>query len=163
MTSVNRLSANPDQDLPRHFAVLMDLAWRAFRRQLEERVGEHQRRQSAATETQLRPSHMRLLSLTPVAGMRVTDLAARVGMTKQALGEFVASLQRAGLVEVATDERDRRVRLVRPTPAGRRLQRVVESAIADTERHWQARVGEARWATFREVLAEIGDPEADRP
>jgi DNA-binding MarR family transcriptional regulator len=67
----------------------------------------------------------------------------------------------AGLVEVATDERDRRVRLVRPTAAGRRLQRAIESAIADTERHWRARVGEDRWATFREVLAEIGDPEAE--
>jgi DNA-binding MarR family transcriptional regulator len=160
MTSVNRLpgTEEPDPGLPRHFAVLMDLAWRAFRRQLEERVGAELRRQSAATGTQLRPSHMRLLSLTPAAGMRVTDLAARVGMTKQALGEFVASLQAAGLVEVATGERDRRVRLVRPTAAGRRLQRVIESAIDDTERHWRAQIGEARWATFREVLAEIGEP-----
>jgi DNA-binding MarR family transcriptional regulator len=110
----------------------------------------------------LRPSHLRLLSLTPAAGMRVTDLAARVGMTKQALGEFVAALQQAGLVEVTVDARDRRVRLVRPTAAGRRLQRVLEAAIADTERHWRDQVGEARWAAFREVLTEIGDPEAGR-
>ena len=128
------------------------------------RVEAEMRRRSAATGTQLRPSHMRLLSLTPPAGMRVTDLAARVGMTKQALGEFVATLQEAGLVEVAVDGRDRRVRLVRPTPAGRRLRRVIESAIADTEGHWRARVGEDRWATFREVLAEIGrDPGTGPP
>ena len=160
MTSVNRVPATEESGagLPRHFAVLMDLAWRAFRREMEQRVGEYQRQRGPATGTQLRPSHMRLLSLTPAAGMRVTDLAARVGMTKQALGEFVASLQAAGLVEVATDARDRRVRLVRPTPAGRRLQGIIESAIDDTERHWRARIGEARWATFREVLAEIGEP-----
>jgi DNA-binding MarR family transcriptional regulator len=157
MTSVNQQQPPLGADDPLRFAVLMDLAWRAFRRRLDEGV------MPRVAGLGLRPSHLRLLSLTPAGGMRVTDLAARVGMTKQALGEFVASLQRAGLVEVATDERDRRVRLVRPTPAGRRLQRLVESAIADTERHWQARVGEARWATFREVLAEIGDPEADRP
>jgi DNA-binding MarR family transcriptional regulator len=156
MTSVNGLPAAPDPGPPRQFAVVMDMAWRAFRRQLEERVGAHMRSRSAATGTQLRPSHMRLLSLTPPAGMRVTDLAARVGMTKQALGEFVATLQRAGLVEVAVDERDRRVRRVRPTPAGRRLQQLIESAIADTEQQWRAEVGEARWATFREVLGEIG-------
>jgi DNA-binding MarR family transcriptional regulator len=141
----------------------MDLAWRAFRRQMVQRVSEHLRGQEPATGTQLRPSHMRLLSLTPVAGMRVTDLAAQVGMTKQALGEFVAALQRAGLVEVAVDARDRRVRRVRPTAAGRRLQGVVEEAIADTERHWLAQVGEARWATFRDVLAEIGRDPGDGP
>ena len=156
MTSVNGLPAAPDPDPPWHFAVLMDMAWRAFRRQLEERVGPHMRSRSAATGTRLRPSHMRLLSLTPPAGMRVTDLAARVGMTKQALGEFVATLQDAGLVEVTVDQRDRRVRLVRPTPAGQELQRVIESAIAGIERRWAAEVGPERWATFREVLAEIG-------
>jgi DNA-binding MarR family transcriptional regulator len=163
MTSVNGLPAAPDPDPPWRFAALMDMAWRAFRRQLEERVGVHMRSRSAATGTQLRPSHMRLLSLTPPAGMRVTDLAARVGMSKQALGEFVATLQRAGLVEVAVDERDRRVRLVRPTPAGRRLQRIVESAIADTEQQWRDEVGEQRWATFREVLAQIGGDAAAGP
>jgi DNA-binding MarR family transcriptional regulator len=163
MTSVNRVPVTPDPDPPRHFAALMDLAWRAFRRELTERVGAEARRRSAATGTQLRPSHLRLLSMTPVAGMRVTDLAGRAGMTKQALGEFVAALQRAGLVEVATDPRDRRVRLVHPTPAGRRLRRLVESAIDDTEGHWRAKVGEARWATFREVLAEIGDPDPGPP
>src|SRR5215218_759320 len=147
MVSVNGRTPLPDQDVP-HFAVLMDAAWRAFRRELGNRMDGEVRRQTAATGTQLRPSHLRLLSLTPPAGMRVTDLAARVGMTKQALGEFVATLQGGGLVEVAVDERDRRVRLVRLTPAGRRLRERVEAAIADTERNWRDQVGEARWAAF---------------
>jgi DNA-binding MarR family transcriptional regulator len=163
MTSVNGRAPLPDQDVPPHFAVLMDAAWRAFRRELGDRMDGEVRRQVAATGTQLRPSHLRLLSLTPPAGMRVTDLAARVGMTKQALGEFVATLAGVGLVEVAVDERDRRVRLVRLTPAGRRLRERVEAAIADTERHWRDRVGEARWATFHEVLAEIGRDPGDGP
>jgi hypothetical protein len=65
----------------------MDLAWRAFRQRLDEGVSPR------VAAMGLCPSHLRLLSLTPVEGMRVTDLAARVGMTKQALGEFVATLQ----------------------------------------------------------------------
>jgi DNA-binding MarR family transcriptional regulator len=163
MTSVNGRTPLPDQDVPPHFAVLMDAAWRAFRRELGDRMDGEVRRQAAATGTQLRPSHLRLLSLTPPAGTRVTDLAARVGMTKQALGEFVATLQSGGLVEVAVDERDRRVRLVRLTPAGRRLRERVGAAIADTERHWRDQVGEDRWATFSEVLAEIGHDPGDGP
>jgi DNA-binding MarR family transcriptional regulator len=156
MTSVNGRAAAPGAGRPLPFAVLMDGVWRAFRRELGERMDAELRRQAAATGTQLRPSQLRLLSLTPPAGLRLTDLAARAGMTKQALGEFVATLQGAGLVEVTPDERDRRVRLVRPTPAGRRLQGRIEAAIADTERHWRDQVGPARWATFREVLAELG-------
>jgi DNA-binding MarR family transcriptional regulator len=149
MTSVNRQRLLAG-DEPLEFAVLMDLAWRAFRRALDEGVAPR------VADMGLRPSHLRLLSLTPVAGMRLTDLAARVGMTKQALGEFVATLQEAGLVEVTVDERDRRVRLVRPTPAGQELQRVIESAIGGIERRWAAEVGPERWATFREVLRQIG-------
>src|SRR5215211_6526900 len=160
MVSVNGRTPLPDQDVP-HFAVLMDAAWRAFRRELGNRMDGEVRRQTAATGTQLRPSHLRLLSLTPPAGMRVTDLAARVGMTKQALGEFVAALQEAGLVEVAVDDRDRRVRRVRPTPAGRRLQEVIETAFAEIEQGWRERVGAERWAAFREALARIGDDPED--
>jgi DNA-binding MarR family transcriptional regulator len=150
MTSVNQHPRSLTGDDPLHFAVLMDLAWRAFRRRMDEGI------RPRVASPQLRPSQLRLLSLTPPDGMRVTDLAARVGMTKQALGEFVATLQDAGLVEVTVDQRDRRVRLVRPTPAGQELQRVIESAIARIERRWAAEVGPERWATFREVLAEIG-------
>jgi DNA-binding MarR family transcriptional regulator len=149
MTSVNRQRLLAG-DEPLEFAVLMDLAWRAFRRALDEGVAPR------VVDMGLRPSHLRLLSLTPLAGMRLTDLAARVGMTKQALGEFVATLQEAGLVEVTVDVRDRRVRLVRPTPAGQELQRVIESAIGGIERRWAAEVGPERWATFREVLRQIG-------
>jgi DNA-binding MarR family transcriptional regulator len=156
MTSVNQHPRPLAADHPLHFAVLMDLAWRAFRRMLDERVGPPVAGMATADGSPLRPSHVRLLSLTPTTGMRVTDLAARVGMTKQALGELVAALQGAGLVEVTVDQRDRRVRLVHPTPAGRDLQRVVESAMAEIERHWEAHAGPERWATFLEVLAELG-------
>ena len=50
--------------------------------------------------------------------MRVTDLADRVGMTKQALGEFANDLEERGLLETVRDPADRRVRILRPTGAG---------------------------------------------
>ena len=63
---------------------------------------------------------------------------------------------------MTVDQRDRRVRLVRPTPAGRDLQRIVESAMAEIEQHWKAHAGPERWATFLEVLAELGTGDTAR-
>lgn len=160
MTSVNGGQAAPEGEDPMRFALHLDLAWRAWRRAIDERVGPRVLGELAPGAA-LRRSHMRLLSLTPPAGLRVTDLATRAGMTKQALGELVAALQEAGLVEVAADDRDRRVRLVRPTRAGRRLQGVIESAFAEIEQGWRERVGPERWAAFREALARIGDDPGD--
>ena len=41
----------------------------------------------------LRPSHHRILDGVPADGpVTVTELAARVGMTKQAIGQFVTQL-----------------------------------------------------------------------
>ena len=66
----------------------------------------------------LRTSQLRMLSMTPADGMRVTDLAERVGMTKQALGEFANELEEQGMLESVRDPADRRVRIVRPTRRG---------------------------------------------
>ncbi|MGY0232136.1 MarR family winged helix-turn-helix transcriptional regulator [Longispora urticae] len=103
----------------------------------------------------LRGSHLRLLSLTPPEGMRPTELAPRVGMTKQSLGEFVAAMREAGFLEVETDPRDRRARIVRPTERGLRLQGRILEIIEETEARWRSAVGADDWAAFRRVLATL--------
>ena len=40
----------------------------------------------------LRQSHFRVICSVPAEGISVTDLAERVGMTKQGCGQFVTSL-----------------------------------------------------------------------
>ena len=155
MTSVN-------ENVEPSFVLLMEMAWRAFRSTLEREFRPRVNRELGPHASDLRTSHLRLLSLTPDEGMRVTDLAVRATMTKQALGEFVATLQRAGLVEVATGDRDRRVRVVRPTAEGRHLRQVLQAALDDIERRWRAQVGPQRWVAFREVLAEVGSFGLDR-
>ena len=141
--------------------ILFDFAFRALRRLM----GEHAPGELAGLldEHGLRGSHMRLLSFVPPGGARVTDLAAQAFMTKQAVGEFVAALQGAGLVEVVRDERDRRVRLVRTTAAGRQAQAAIDRAMAAVDRTLAERVGPERWAAFIEVLAELAHlPEAQQ-
>jgi len=66
----------------------------------------------------LRAAHAQVFEYLDADGTRVTALAERARMTHQAMGELVADLEQAGLLERVTDPADRRARLVRPTPAG---------------------------------------------
>lgn len=103
----------------------------------------------------LRPSHFRLLAELPEDGMRISELAERVGMTKQSCGEFVTALAAGGHVEVRTPADDRRTRLVVRTASGERALERFEGLMASLEAHWAARVGTRRYAAFRKVLAEL--------
>lgn len=51
-------------------------------------------------------------------GTRISIMADRAGITKQAMGVFVRELERLGLVTVSVDESDRRARVVCYTEAG---------------------------------------------
>ncbi|HLT62318.1 MAG TPA: MarR family winged helix-turn-helix transcriptional regulator [Microlunatus sp.] len=108
----------------------------------------------------LRTSQFRLLSLTPVEGMRLTDLADRVGMTKQALGEFANVLEQEGFLESVKDPRDRRVRILRPTTKGLRAVAAGNRVIDAVESRRRDRLGHARWELLRELLIEAIDAES---
>jgi DNA-binding MarR family transcriptional regulator len=104
----------------------------------------------------LSASHARLLDQLPPEGARVTELAARTRITKQALGQLAAQLADRGYVEMVPDPRDKRAKLIRCTPRGERARHALRATAATLERQWQAQVGESRYAVFREVLAELG-------
>ena len=94
--------------------------------------------------------------MIPEDGIRITELAAIAGMTKQALGEFVDSMQSDGLVVSERLEIDRRVRQVRRTPKGDEASDLVHTALAGVEDAWRERVGPRRYDAMRKVMQEIG-------
>jgi DNA-binding MarR family transcriptional regulator len=136
-----------NSETPPHVIDLLGRALSVAKRAMEAEVADEPHH--------LRGSHLRLLSLTPPEGMRPTQLAGHVGMTKQSLGEFVATMQQAGFLRVDPDPRDGRARIVRPTDKGRRLQQRILEILAETEQRWREAVGPRNWATFRNVLARI--------
>ena len=103
----------------------------------------------------LRQSHFRLLALVPPQGISVTELAERLGMTKQAAGQFVTRLEATGHLEARADPSDRRLRVITRTALGDRTNKAVTARIRRIERGWARRVGEERYAQFRQVLGEI--------
>jgi len=104
----------------------------------------------------LSASHARLLDHVPPEGARVTELAARTRITKQALGQLATQLTDRGYLEMVQDPKDRRAKLIRCTPRGERARHAMHATAATLEEHWRAVVGEQRYAVFREVLTELG-------
>lgn len=76
-------------------------------------------------------AHVTLLPHFDAQGTRTTVLGERAGITKQAAGQIVADLERAGYVERVADERDARAAIVTFTPRGRQL--VADAAAVKTE------------------------------
>ena len=64
-------------------------------------------------------AHTNLLAHLDVAGTRITTLAERVGVTKQAIGALVAELEARAYVRREPDPADGRASVIAYTPAGR--------------------------------------------
>lgn len=92
-------------------------------------------------------------------GLSVNDLLAILGVTKQSLNGPMRQLAGLGYVQAEPDARDRRVRRLSLTPAGRAL----EAALSGDQRARFARVfaelGPADEQAWRRVMARL----ADRP
>lgn len=72
----------------------------------------------ARGHTGLQPSHQVVFASLGRDGARLTELAARAAMTKQAMGQLVDDLERLGYVERIPDPIDGRAKIVRLTDAG---------------------------------------------
>ena len=66
----------------------------------------------------LRPAHTRLLPHIDQEGTRLTELARRVGITKQAVGQLVDEMVEMGTLAVESDPHDGRARRVCFTSRG---------------------------------------------
>jgi DNA-binding MarR family transcriptional regulator len=91
----------------------------------------------------------------PAEGITVTELAERVGMTKQGIGQFVTQLTESGYLSVTRDDEDRRIRVVRRTGLGDAAVRRLGDLLEGLEASWANRVGTARYEQWRRTLEEI--------
>ena len=94
--------------------------------------------------------------MIPPEGIRITDLARRAGMTKQALGEFMDWLEQADFVASGQDPADGRVRLITRTEQGDTAAIEAQRAIDAVEHGWRKEIGAARYDTMKQVLRQLG-------
>jgi len=108
----------------------------------------------------LRPTHGCVFRFVREDGMRLTDLAAYAGITKQSAGELVDDLVELGYVERVADPEDRRAKLICLTKRGEEAQRVGFGLFGELERRWADQFGPERIAQLRELLEEIATEKA---
>src|SRR5918999_4731154 len=88
-------------------------------------------------------------------GSRLTDLADRAGLTKQAVGEAVAELEQLGYLERVPDPEDGRAKIIKLTQRGVDAALTGRRLLSEIENDWAARYGEERVASLRECVEEI--------
>ena len=104
---------------------------------------------------EIRPGHGRVFRFIEPDGSRLTDLAERSGLTKQAMGELVSDLEQLGHVERCSCPDDGRAKIIHLTDRGREAVAAAERVFADIESRWAEAVGDRRMAGLRSTLVAL--------
>ncbi|AOO84914.1 MarR family winged helix-turn-helix transcriptional regulator [Bosea vaviloviae] len=103
-----------------------------------------------------RIAHVSLTRNLDVDGTRLTELARRASMSKQAMGELVDQCAALGLITRAADPSDRRARIVAFTPAGLAWLEDFRAAVDIAEREMRSELGEESMNMMLKGLAAYG-------
>jgi DNA-binding MarR family transcriptional regulator len=94
-----------------------------------------------AARSQVSAAHIHITRHLALQGSRLTDLAQRAGMSKQAMGDLVDQCEAWGLVAREPDPHDSRARVVRFTPIGLAWLQAFKDAVGRAEAEFRAEVG----------------------
>jgi DNA-binding MarR family transcriptional regulator len=94
-------------------------------------------------------------------GSRLTELAERAGLTKQAVGEAATELERLGYVERVPDPSDRRAKIIKLTPSGVDACLTGRRIFAEIEAEWAEEFGEELVGGMREAAERIAASERE--
>ncbi|MBJ7358773.1 MarR family transcriptional regulator [Nocardioides sp.] len=100
----------------------------------------------------VRPAHGAVFQYVDDTGTPVARLAERAQMTKQAMAELVAHLERHGYVTRTPDPADRRAKLVIPTSKGREVFEIARELVPEIEQEIDRLLGARRAAALRADL-----------
>jgi len=103
-----------------------------------------------------------LLQYVDLEGTRSTELARRLGISKQAVGKTINELEEKGLLKRVADCADGRAFLVSFTDAGVEFLLEGHKAIKQIEREYEDQVGAEAMTALRAALGAIAYPAQDK-
>ncbi|ETW22560.1 MarR family transcriptional regulator [Mycobacterium gastri 'Wayne'] len=90
--------------------------------------------------------------MVSVASRAVDGSGKRLAVSRQAVAQAVAALERHDYVSRVPDPVDARARVIELTPRGRQALRVMRSNAIDVEERWTQILGQRRLADLRKSL-----------
>jgi DNA-binding MarR family transcriptional regulator len=88
-------------------------------------------------------------------GCRPHELAARAGMSKQAMNQLLGSLERLGYVTRRDAEDGGRARVVRFTRRGQAAWSKLHEVLAEIETEWQGTLGQREFSRLKKLLCQV--------
>src|ERR1700742_4645537 len=103
----------------------------------------------------IRPAQSVALFPLVAGGLHASDLADRLRVSRQAVAQAVAALERNDYVVRGPHPFDARARIIELTPRGRHALRVMRSNALNVEKRWRDALGEKRFSELRDTLIEL--------
>lgn len=99
--------------------------------------------------------HMNLLPHLDISGTRITTLAERVGVSKQAIGNLVGELEEKGYIRREVDPHDRRAAVITYTAAGWAFLQDAHAVKREIEAEYTKTLGEQGMQELRQLLQQL--------
>ena len=100
-------------------------------------------------------AHVRLFRFPTAEGLRPSELADRLQVSKQSVNDLLHDLEARGYLVREPDPRDRRARVVRLTDRGRALEDAAYEGAASAQRLIAEQLGARRFAQMRDALQDV--------
>jgi DNA-binding MarR family transcriptional regulator len=136
---------------PPLIGALLRMPWEQVQRRMLARLHEH-------GFDDLDAPHLNLLLYPGPQGARPSELAAKRGMSKQAVNYLLGELERLGYLQRRADPADGRSKRVVLTRCGERAANTIRDAVHEIEQEWEKQLGQRRFAQLRGLLLELNRP-----
>lgn len=129
---------------PPYVGALLRFAWQRARTHINDAV-------RAAGFTDLQDSHLGAFSYPPPDGVRLSEMARRLNMSRQAMNYLIGQLEELGYVERRAATGSER-RLIYLTARGHEVVMVIHAALQELHEEWAGVLGPQRFAEFLDTL-----------
>ena len=102
-------------------------------------------------------SHVDMFRANIPDGLRPTEVADRLGITKQSVNQAIWDLEAGGYLTLEPDPTDGRARVIRLTTKGRRVRDVAYAVAVSYERAIARQIGARRFAEFKKTLVQVNE------
>jgi DNA-binding MarR family transcriptional regulator len=103
------------------------------------------------------PAHMNLLRYPGPQGQRPSDLAAQIGMTKQAVNYLLRQLEERRYLTLLGDDHDQRSKRIELTERGYAAAKNIRATVRQIERELERELGKVKFEQLRQLLVELNE------